>query len=110
MIDRLRDERVQLQEQHHFLSRILAVSPLGALFLDFDGRVAYVNPAAERLLEQPGAHLQGKPLGGPRGAPGRGGRGPAGGSVAWSSRCGAGAACAATTARSSIAGSPAATC
>ncbi|HSK08894.1 MAG TPA: hypothetical protein VK911_04915, partial [Vicinamibacterales bacterium] len=38
MSDRLRAERVQLQEQHHFLSRILAVSPLGALFLDFDGR------------------------------------------------------------------------
>ena len=63
MSDRLRDERVQLQEQHHFLSRILAVSPLGALFLDFDGRVAYMNPAAERLLEQPGAHVQGRPLG-----------------------------------------------
>jgi len=62
MSDRLRDERVQLQEQHHFLSRILAVSPLGALFLDFDGRVAYVNPAAERLLEQPGAQLLGKTL------------------------------------------------
>jgi len=57
MSDRLRAERVQLQEQHHFLSRILAVSPLGALFLDFDGRVAYVNPAAERLLETPSAGL-----------------------------------------------------
>jgi len=62
MSDRLRDERVQLQEQHHFLSRILAVSPLGALFMDFDGRVAYVNPAAERLLEQPGTKLRGRPL------------------------------------------------
>ena len=61
--DRLRDERVQLQEQHHFLSRILAVSPLGALFLDFDGRVAYANPAAERLLGQPEAELRGRSLG-----------------------------------------------
>jgi nitrogen fixation/metabolism regulation signal transduction histidine kinase len=62
MSDRLRDERVQLQEQHHFLSRILAVSPLGALFLDFDGRVAYVNPAAERLLEQRAAGMLGRTL------------------------------------------------
>ena len=62
MSDRLRQERVQLQEQHHFLSRILAVSPLGALFLDFDGRIAYVNPAAERLLEQPAAQLRGRAL------------------------------------------------
>jgi nitrogen fixation/metabolism regulation signal transduction histidine kinase len=60
--DRLRDERVQLQEQHHFLARILAVSPLGAMFLDFDGRVTYVNPAAERLLGQAAAQLAGRPL------------------------------------------------
>lgn len=58
--DRLRDERVQLQEQHHFLARMLAVSPLGALFLDFDGRIAYVNPAAERMLGQPAARLVGR--------------------------------------------------
>ena len=61
--DRLRDERVQLQEQHHFLARMLAVSPLGALFLDFDGRVAYANPAAERLLGRTAPELAARPVG-----------------------------------------------
>lgn len=60
--DRLRNERVQLQEQHHFLARMLGVSPLGALFLDLDGRVAYANPAAERLLAHPAAELMGRSL------------------------------------------------
>ena len=59
MSDRLRDERVRLQEQQQFLSQILAVSPLGILVLDFDGRVAYVNPSGERLLQQPASQLLG---------------------------------------------------
>lgn len=60
--DRLRDERVRLQEQHHFLTRILAVSPLGILFLDFDGRIVYANPAGERLLQQESSRLLGRRL------------------------------------------------
>ncbi len=60
--DSLRDERVRLQEQQHFLTRILAVSPLGVLFLDFDGRVAYVNPAGERHLQADAADLLGRRL------------------------------------------------
>jgi nitrogen fixation/metabolism regulation signal transduction histidine kinase len=70
MSNSLREERVQLQEQHNFLGRILAVSPLGAMFLDFDGRVCYVNPAAERLLGERAALLMGRrtaELGGPIG-------------------------------------------
>jgi two-component system nitrogen regulation sensor histidine kinase NtrY len=58
----LREERVRLQEQQHFLSQILAVSPLGILLLDFDRKVAYVNPSGERLLQQPAAELIGRPL------------------------------------------------
>jgi nitrogen fixation/metabolism regulation signal transduction histidine kinase len=50
MVDHLRDERARLQEQHHFLSHILRVSPSGIVILDFDRQVAAVNPAAERLL------------------------------------------------------------
>ena len=53
----LREERVRLQEQQQFLSQILAVSPLGILLLDFDQRVAYVNPSGERLLQQPAAQI-----------------------------------------------------
>jgi nitrogen fixation/metabolism regulation signal transduction histidine kinase len=51
MVDVLRGERVQLQEQQHFLSLILRESPGGIVVLDFDGRVTLANPAAERLLQ-----------------------------------------------------------
>ena len=56
MSDRLRGERVRLEEQQQFLTRIMAVSPLGIVLLGFDGEVAYVNPAGERLLQQPASH------------------------------------------------------
>ncbi len=51
MADALRGERVQLQEQQHFLALILRSSPGGIVVLDFDGRVTLANPAAERLLQ-----------------------------------------------------------
>jgi two-component system nitrogen regulation sensor histidine kinase NtrY len=62
MVDHLRDERTRIQEQHYFLSRILQVSPLGIVTLDFDARVAFVNPSAERLLAQPASALLGRGL------------------------------------------------
>lgn len=51
MVDHLREERIQLAEQHHFLSQVLQASPSGILVFDFDHRVTTVNPSAERLLD-----------------------------------------------------------
>ena len=62
MVDALRGERVQLQEQQHFLSLVLRESPGGILVLDFDGKVTLANPAAERLLQAPGGSLVGVDL------------------------------------------------
>jgi signal transduction histidine kinase len=62
MADHLREERTRLQEQQFLLARILAVSPSGVLILDFEGRLDFVNPAAERLLGQPAAGLRGRRL------------------------------------------------
>jgi len=62
MVDALRGERVQLQEQQHFLSLILRESPGGIVVLDFDGRVTLANPAAERLLQAGGGTLAGVEL------------------------------------------------
>ena len=50
MIDRLREERLRNQEQNLFLDRVLAASPAGVITLDFEGRIAQANPAAERTL------------------------------------------------------------
>jgi PAS domain-containing protein len=50
MADHLREERVRTREQHYFLAEILDVSPSGILILDYDGKVEFANPAAERLL------------------------------------------------------------
>ncbi len=65
MIDRLREERLRLQEQHYFLEKILAASPAGIVTLDFDGKVDSVNPAAEPFLQVISATvLAAIPLGG----------------------------------------------
>lgn len=50
MADALRAERVRVREQHHFLQSLLDVSPSGAVILDHDRRVDFLNPAAARLL------------------------------------------------------------
>ena len=57
MADHLWQERIRIQEQNYFLEKILAVSPSGILTLDFDGKIAMVNPAAERMLQIPAADL-----------------------------------------------------
>lgn len=62
MVDALRGERVQLQEQQHFLSLVLRESPGGIVVLDFDGRVTLANPAAERLLQVEPGGMRGAPL------------------------------------------------
>ena len=62
MVDHLRDERVRLAEQHHFLSQVLHVSPSGIIILDFDQCIATMNPAAERLLEAAAADIVGRRL------------------------------------------------
>ena len=36
MVDRLRDERVRLAEQHQFLAQVIARSPSGIVVLGFD--------------------------------------------------------------------------
>ncbi len=59
MVDRLRDERVRLQEQQHFLARILAVSPLGIVLLSTSTASRLRQPGGERLLQQPAALLLG---------------------------------------------------
>jgi nitrogen fixation/metabolism regulation signal transduction histidine kinase len=62
MIERLRGERLKLQEQNYFLDRILAASPAGVITLDFDGRVSELNPSARALLQMPDEAAAGRAL------------------------------------------------
>jgi two-component system nitrogen regulation sensor histidine kinase NtrY len=62
MVDHLRDQRTQLQEQQHFLADVLRVSPAGILVLDFDRRIISINPAGERLLGRTLGELNGARL------------------------------------------------
>ncbi len=62
MIDHLRDERTKLQEQNYFLDKIMNASPSGIITLDFDKRIAMVNPCAERMLQTTMQDLLGKRL------------------------------------------------
>ncbi len=62
MVDSLREERVRLQEQQYFLGQLLAASPAGVIVLEHDGRIASLNPAAERLLSAAMADVGGTRL------------------------------------------------
>src|SRR5882724_936759 len=46
MIDRLREERLAAEEQHHLLQKIVEASPSGVVICDFEGGVEQANPAA----------------------------------------------------------------
>ena len=51
MIDNIRIERTQLQEQHYFLTKLIEASPNGIIILDFDEHITEVNTAAARQLQ-----------------------------------------------------------
>lgn len=63
MADHLREERTLMQEQNYFLDKVLTASPSGVVTLDFDGRIAMVNPAVEQMLQLTSSELIGKRLG-----------------------------------------------
>ena len=50
MMDQLKNERLRLREQNHFLDLLISVSPMGVAILDFDGKVSMLNAAALRFL------------------------------------------------------------
>ena len=51
MIQNIRIERVQLQEQHFFLQKLIEVSPLGIVILDFVQRFQLLNIKANHIIE-----------------------------------------------------------
>ena len=51
MMASLKQERLKLREQNHFLDLLIDVSPMGIIMLGNDGRIADTNRAAARFLE-----------------------------------------------------------
>jgi len=50
MIDNIREERIQVEEQHFFLVKLINASPNGIVILDYDDKIAEINPRAKTLL------------------------------------------------------------
>ncbi|GHT32921.1 sensor histidine kinase [Bacteroidia bacterium] len=50
MMDRLKDERLHVREQNHFLDLLINASPLGVLILDLDNHILSGNQAASQML------------------------------------------------------------
>lgn len=50
MIDQLKNERLHVREQNHFLDLLIKDSPQGLIVLDFDNRITQINPSGLRLL------------------------------------------------------------
>lgn len=50
MMAQLKEERLHVREQNHFLDLLISASPLGFIILDFDENISQINPRAIKLL------------------------------------------------------------
>lgn len=50
MMDQMKNERIRLREQNHFLDLLIAASPMGVLLLSLDGEVMQYNSALLRMM------------------------------------------------------------
>lgn len=50
MMDQLKNERLRLREQNHFLDLLIQASPMGVVILTMDDEVSQLNPMAVKML------------------------------------------------------------
>ena len=50
MMDQLKNERLRLREQNHFLDLLISASPMGVIILTFDNTISMVNKAGLQFL------------------------------------------------------------
>lgn len=53
MMEQLKNERLHLREQNHFLDLLINASPMGVIMLNLDNEIISLNPAAQKMLAQP---------------------------------------------------------
>ena len=51
MMNQLKEERLRLREQNHFLDLLISVSPMGVIILTLDERISMANKAALEFLD-----------------------------------------------------------
>lgn len=51
MMEQLKNERLRLREQNHFLDLLIEASPMGVLIISLDGEVTQLNPMALKMLD-----------------------------------------------------------
>ncbi|RFS16961.1 PAS domain S-box protein [Emticicia sp. C21] len=62
MVEQLRHERTQQEQQHYFLEKLVQTSPTGILILDFDDNIANINPKVSEILGLEARELIGKSI------------------------------------------------
>lgn len=63
MMEQLKNERLHLREQNHFLDLLINASPMGVVMLSLDKEVLSVNPAAHKMFGVPFlSDVVGRPL------------------------------------------------
>ena len=53
MMEQLKNERLHLREQNHFLDLLINASPMGVIMLNLDNEIISLNPAARKMFGQP---------------------------------------------------------
>lgn len=51
MMEQLKDERLRLREQNHFLDLLIEASPMGVLIISLDGEITQCNPMGLKMLD-----------------------------------------------------------
>lgn len=62
MMDQLKNERLRLREQNHFLDLLIQASPMGVVITTLDGDISQLNPMAEKMLGTTLPQVLGKSL------------------------------------------------
>lgn len=62
MMEQLKNERLRLREQNHFLDLLISASPMGVVIMTLDNEVSQLNPMAEKMMGVGLREAQGKKL------------------------------------------------
>lgn len=62
MMEQLKNERLHLREQNHFLDLLIKASPMGVIITSLDEEITELNPMAQKMLDVRQEEVEGKKL------------------------------------------------